>query len=400
MSDSFVSTEHQLAVDRVLKHALLLTITLCLAIGWVAWALFSRIAVYASTEQARIEVAQAVFFVQAPASGRVRKSDLELGREVEPGTVLVELEADPQKLRVEEEQTRRTALRSQLEDLRRQLTAEQATLTAELHASRFATDQARALQAEAEAAAQFAQEESKRRTTLYKQGLTSELEMLRAEAETKKKGAEVQSSQTAVSRAEREQLMKSGERQVRIETVKRDIGRIEGELAAAANMVQRLEHELGWQRIIASGRGRLGEIVNLKPGAYVRQGDRLAAIIPDGQLRVVAYFEPRTAIGRVRPGQTGRLRLDGFPWAEYGSVNATVTRVGNEVREGRVRVELNPRTNPRVALQHGLPGTLEIETERVSPATYLMRKAGGYLAQRNQSPVAPTSGSQTTAATK
>jgi hypothetical protein len=86
-------------------------------------------------------------------------------------------------------------------------------------------------------------------------------------------------------------------------------------------------------------------------------------------------------IGLVRTGQKGWLRLDGFPWTEYGSVLATVTNVGDEVRDGRVRVELSPQTNPHVKLQHGLPGTLEVEVDRITPAAFLLRKAGGLLAE-------------------
>jgi hypothetical protein len=62
-------------------------------------------------------------------------------------------------------------------------------------------------------------------------------------------------------------------------------------------------------------------------------------------------------------------------------VQATVTNVGDEVRDGRVRVELSPRPNPRVRLQHGLPGTLEVEVDRITPASFLLRKAGGLLAE-------------------
>jgi membrane fusion protein (multidrug efflux system) len=87
----------------------------------------------------------------------------------------------------------------------------------------------------------------------------------------------------------------------------------------------------------------------------------------------------------VRPGQPARLRLDGFPWAEYGTVAATVERVASEVRAGRVRVELavdgkHPFTVP---LEHGLPGRLEIEVERTTPATLILRAAGQALAVRD-----------------
>jgi len=137
---------------------------------------------------------------------------------------------------------------------------------------------------------------------------------------------------------------------------------------------------LGAHQIVASGDGRLGEVAPLRAGSFVREGDRLAAIIPDGLLRVVASFPPSEAIGRVRKGQKAWLRLDGFPAAEYGPIVANVVSVGNEVRDGKVQVELALQPNPRIPLQHGLPGELDVEVDRISPASYLLRKAGGYLA--------------------
>jgi hypothetical protein len=109
-------------------------------------------------------------------------------------------------------------------------------------------------------------------------------------------------------------------------------------------------------------------------------------------MRIVAYFEPRSAIGRVQPGQPAWLRLDGFPAGEYGAVMAKVRSVGSEVRDGRVRVELALQDNGRVSLQHGLPGTLEIAVERISPVSFLLRKAGGYFAQPATQPPASAVG--------
>lgn len=379
--DAFPATDHQLARDRVRKQALLLGIPLALAMGWVAWMFFAHVSVYASTDQARVEVAQAAYFVQAPVSGRVTKSNLELGRQVEPGMVLVELEAGPQQLRVQEEQEHQSALEAELTNLRQALGTEQRTLLDEKLAGDSVTQQARAALAGAEEAVRFAQEDAKRKNEMYKEGLASELDFLRSQSDVKKKLTDLDAARTAVSRSQHEQLLHGGERRVQMESINRDIVRIEGELAASRDTVERLEHDLGAQRIVASGRGRLGEIVNLRAGAFVHEGDRLAAIIPDGRLRVVAYFEPRNVIGLVRTGQKGWLRLDGFPWTEYGSVLATVTNVGDEVRDGRVRVELSPQTNPHVKLQHGLPGTLEVEVDRITPAAFLLRKAGGLLAE-------------------
>ena len=85
--------------------------------------------------------------------------------------------------------------------------------------------------------------------------------------------------------------------------------------------------------------GRIAEAADLKIGAVVGEGDRLAAIVPDGPLRVVAQFTPAAAFGRVFTGQPDRFASRAFPGG-YGSLRARVSRVANEVRDGLVRVEL------------------------------------------------------------
>jgi membrane fusion protein (multidrug efflux system) len=96
----------------------------------------------------------------------------------------------------------------------------------------------------------------------------------------------------------------------------------------------------------------------------------------------VANFDPPVALGRIRPGQHARLRLEGFPWAEYGSVGATITNVASEIRDGSIRVEmaLDSDSDTRIPLQHGLPGSVEVEIEALSPAKLVLRKAGSWLA--------------------
>jgi membrane fusion protein (multidrug efflux system) len=95
----------------------------------------------------------------------------------------------------------------------------------------------------------------------------------------------------------------------------------------------------------------------------------------------VAFFDPATAAGRVRTGQTARLRMFGFPWTKYGMLQAEVDRVGNEPRDGLIRVELVLRSPQRtnIPLQHGLPGSAEVEVERVSPFALVLDAAGRFL---------------------
>jgi len=123
--------------------------------------------------------------------------------------------------------------------------------------------------------------------------------------------------------------------------------------------------------------GRLGEAVVLRPGAVVQEGARLGAIVPAGRLMAVAQLPPDAALGLIRTGQIATLRLDGFPWIQYGTVNAHVSRVAGEVRDGTVRVELAIDTaGSKIPLQHGLPGSVEIAVERATPWALILRHAG------------------------
>ena len=72
------------------------------------------------------------------------------------------------------------------------------------------------------------------------------------------------------------------------------------------------------------------------------------------------------------------MRLDAYPFTEYGTVPAAVLSVGTEALRGRVRVELRvlPGAAPAIAMEHGLSGTAIVEVEQVSPATLLLRAAG------------------------
>ena len=85
-----------------------------------------------------------------------------------------------------------------------------------------------------------------------------------------------------------------------------------------------------------------------------------------------------SATGRIQIGQAARLRLDVFPWAQYGTLSASVASVGADASDGKVRVELEILSdlNPAIRLQAGMSASVEVEIERVSPAILALRAAG------------------------
>lgn len=85
-----------------------------------------------------------------------------------------------------------------------------------------------------------------------------------------------------------------------------------------------------------------------------------------------AQFTP-DALPQVESGQSALLRLDGFD----EPVPAVVTEVDQTLVDGRFSVQfrLQPRAGSNVPLQTGLNGHVEVEVERVTPFTLLLRTA-------------------------
>jgi membrane fusion protein (multidrug efflux system) len=111
---------------------------------------------------------------------------------------------------------------------------------------------------------------------------------------------------------------------------------------------------------------------------------------------IVAEFNPATAIGRIRPNQRAQLRLDGFPWAQFGSVDAKVLRVAGEIRDRSVRVELSATRDATrgLTLRHGMTGMVEVSIEDISPALLLLRTIGQSFAPPAPKPPAMTASSR------
>jgi membrane fusion protein (multidrug efflux system) len=354
--------------------------------GWALWFVAARVAIYETSESARLEVDSAAHPIEAAAAGRVIKTSLAIGREVQAGEVLVELESDSQRLQLIEEEARVAAVSAQLAALRDQTVAERQVQTETQAAAPVALDEAKARYDEAVAVARAAAEEHNRLARLRADGLVAELNVIKAKAEADRLQAAADALKLAINRQDKDQRAKQSGQQAVVENLNRDAATLEGEIKTRTAIIERLKHEIERRVIRAPASGKLGETATLQPGQFVREGDKLGAVVPDGKLRAVAEFAPSAAMGRVRAGQRAHLRLDGFAWTEYGQVSGTVSRVASEQRSGRVRVELavNPESAPLIPSQHGLPGKVEIEIERVSPAELALRSVGKMLSQKRR----------------
>jgi membrane fusion protein (multidrug efflux system) len=385
MTSPFSRSERLLESETFLRNAWGLLIAAVLLGLWLAWFFRAQVAVYAVSVTADLEVDRAAHPVESQYTGRVVASVLALDREVQSGEVLVELDAVQQKQQLSEGHTRLLALHPQISSLEDQVRAEQKASEQEQRTAKAALEEAQARFREAEAAAGLAKSVAERLQQMYNNGLLSKMDGERAQADAQQRRAAADGLRFAVSKLERQQLTNKEDRQARLQGLESELNRLRGLEEITGAEIHRLEDDVERRLIRSPLSGRLGEIANVRVGSVVREGEKLAAVVPLGKLHIVANFDPPDAVGRIQPGQYARLRLEGFPWTQFGSVPATVASVASEIRDGRIRVELavNPMSAPRIPLQHGLPGTVEVQVEQTSPASLVLRMVGRALAKPN-----------------
>jgi membrane fusion protein (multidrug efflux system) len=378
MPSPFSRTLRSLEADGHRRWAAGLIPALLLLAVWAGWFLAARVAVYEVSDRAWLAVDREAHPVAAPVPGRITSLRIALGQQVAAGEVLAVLEGEEQRSRLEEERARAAGIEQQAAALRQQIASGQQELADRGNASRAAVEETRSKLREAEAAARLADQEADRQARLLASGLIPPAEAERAKSEAEQRQAAVESLRQTLGRLGFEEKSVRSEQRGDIDELERDLALLTSQSSEARAAVRRLERDLELRTIRAPVAGRIGQIAPVRVGAVLAAGEPLALVVPPGEIKAIAEFLPASALGRIRPRQRARVVLQSFPAAQYGELPATVSRLASEPRDGRIRVELalRPDRRSRLPLQHGLPGTVEVEVERVSPAVLVLRTVG------------------------
>ncbi|WP_414640969.1 HlyD family secretion protein [Archangium sp.] len=380
MSSSFPRLLQALELDGAGGTTLKLLFIMCAMGGWSAWFFLAEVTLYAVTDRAWVEAYPSVSPLVAPVSGQLSKLHVVLGEQVEVGQIVAEVDAKREGFALQEARVREAALEAQMLPLSGEIAARTRALTHSRQGAWASQEEARALFRRAEAVYSASEEEVTRIATLQARGFVSVADVSRLQSQAHEHQESVEALRLAVDRTAAEQRAKEEQQAAEIARLQRELALLQGQRAAEAQAIQRLEHELELRRIRAPIAGKLGELATLQKGAHISEGFRLGAVVREGPLRLVADFTAPEALGRIRTGQRARLRLNGFPWTRFGSVSARVARVASETREGRIRVELElePEPGTSIPLQHGLDGVVEIAVEKLSPAALVLQAVGGW----------------------
>jgi hypothetical protein len=92
---------------------------------------------------------------------------------------------------------------------------------------------------------------------------------------------------------------------------------------------------------------------------------------------VVATFRNDERTERIHIGQIARVRVDGFPAARWGALDAVVNAVDRRA-DGTTEVQLTIASQGAAPMPvlRGLSGDVDVEVDRVSPLGLLLESAG------------------------
>jgi membrane fusion protein (multidrug efflux system) len=382
MSAHFPQTLRSLGAGRSARKTLTIVAALLLAVAWTVWFVAAPIDVYAVTPQARLEAAGLARPVMPLIDGQVLENSLQLGQAVEAGQVLLVLDDREQRLALETGRRRLAALQTLVESFEQEIAAEQrAQAEAETAATATEAEQVRRTD-EAIAEAAFQQKRLKRIGQLRDRSAATADQYEQAENDAERARLAVLVLESGLERIRTSRVVDQADRLSRIAKVRRERDEFSAQVAEQQARLSELEHDVERCRIRAVCAGRVGQLGNYPPGCRLSAGEIVAAVVPDDAPRAVAFFST-THAGRIRAGQPARLRLEGFPWTQYGSVAARVSHVASEPHAGTFRVELvleSPATEHLpIPIEHGLPASAEVRVERVSPAVLLLRILGRWL---------------------
>jgi multidrug resistance efflux pump len=353
----------------------------------VLWVILARVPIYALSEFARLQARDEVHPVDTQVSGRVIAVNLPVGGRVKKGDVLLTLDATDVRLRLEDGRASERGLGAQIAALDSEIAAREEALASTTQLGRASLSEAQATRTELAAEATFASRERERADQMRAAGVVAESEADRADTTMQQKNAAVSARDHRLTVLSSETRRDLADRRATNENLRRDLAELNTQRDGVLVQVKRLEVELDRHTIRAPIDGLLGQIRAPQVGSVVQLAQTIAVVTPETALELVADLAPAEAIGRVRVGQKARMRVTGFPWTQYGMLEAVVSAVSSEVADGKIRVKLAlvPGARSPIPLRHGLIGEVEILLEEVSPAIVLARSAG-QLFERSETP--------------
>lgn len=347
---------------------------------WLAWFASGALEVVERSTTARLEFGGAVVRVEAPVGAALESLAVLPGDRVTSGQLLAKLDSRPLRDEAAELTDELASKEEEAANLSLQEGAEREIESAEV--ALYETERAHLEQklAGEEQGLQFAGEEAARVAKLAGLGLYPELDRLRNQAALRQKENAVAVLRRDLERQRADHLTKDRQARARSERLTQQQVALAGEIASIRRRIEGLEHEIRERELRAPVAGTVGRALADPQGAFIEQGESVVEIASQSQVEVEAFF-PVSALGRLRPGQPARVRLDLGESAESRPWQGIVQRIETEPSERGLRVQLKLADSggSENSLRHGTPARVEVVVDRLSPFRWATRRFARFL---------------------
>lgn len=299
---------------------------------------------------------------------------LQLGDAVEVGDVLLEFDSELLQLELRQSQQRVAALENEIESIDREIGSIAETLEGELEGYDMAAEVLAARIEETRAELEYAIEAESLYRKMRSERQIDALKYSRAHTEVTQVQLELQAKEAELNElAIHRRLASSRYRTTRAQLM-RDRARLAGDVAELQPEQSRIQHRIEELTLRAPFAGKIGALARVSVGQSLQPGAWLMTLVPSREYEFHATFPAREAAGRLRVEQPAQVRFYALPWTEFGTLDATVLRVGSEERNGTVRVDFTVDTDSPLAAQlnHGLKGEAVVQIDEATLAQRML----------------------------
>lgn len=299
---------------------------------------------------------------------------LQLGDAVEVGDVLVEFDSEQLRLELRQSQQRVAALEHEIVSIDREIASISETLEGELEAYDMAFEALSARIGETNAELEYALEEESLYRKMRSDRQIDALKYSRAnttvtQVQLQLQAKEAESNESVINRRlaiSRHETMQA--------QLMRDRARLAGDIAELHPELRKIQLRIEELTMRAPFAGEVGAMARVSVGQSLQPGAWLMTLVPSREYEFHATFPAREAAGRLRVEQPAHVRFYALPWTEFGTLGATVLRVGSEERNGTVRVDFTVDTDSPLAAQlnHGLKGEAVVQIDEATLAQRML----------------------------
>ncbi len=372
MAINFSSSLAAIQADLHQRLLWILLIPAALLLLWLVWLFMVPLDI---TKQGKgvLQNGQPDIAITAGVSGRIAELHLTTGERVNAGDALIHLQTDEEQQLQSVQQAlaeQQAALAAQNLAAQGQLAQLQIQLDAQMSALASLREQLLSVKS------RYQQQQSLVNMLSRAGGAVSKIELQKEQLQQQSLYEQLLASQQQVAAAE--QSLKQAQEQEKI--TRANVAQTQAEQQRSISALQlqqaQLTESLNHKILRAPKSARVAEVMPLQPGQWIAAGTQLATLVPDGELQVVANFDPADAQGYIRSGQSARIQMDSFPWLQYGAVDARVVQVDEADRDGRMRVVLALEPKNALALRTGMTGQVIVDVASATPWQLLLQSLG------------------------